>query len=88
MNKRIEAAYSAMQAAGIAATNKTIAPAGDAILRSAGWKDMDQVPGTGAEMAQGIPSQQMQQQIDNREVLPENPGTGQQQGIETQAIGD
>ena len=90
MNKRIEAAYSAMQSAGVAATNPTIAPAGDAILRSAGWKDMDQVPGTGAEMAQGLPPEPQQdpQQIDMSNINPPGPGVGQQQGIETQSIGD
>jgi hypothetical protein len=82
MLKRVEAAYSAMQAAGVAATNPTVAPAGDAILRSAGWKDMDQAEGSGAEMAQGaqpMPEQQMQQPM-------QSPHEGQQAGIETQEV--
>ena len=86
MNKRIEAAYSAMQSAGVAATNPTIAPAGDAILRSAGWQDMDQQPGTGAEMAQGLPMQPGMAQQPMAEAP--NPAVGAQQGIETQALGD
>lgn len=88
MNKRIESAYSAMQAAGVASTNSTIAPAGDAILRSAGWQDMDKQPGTGAEMAHGHPSTEIGQQIDGGDVATPSPGVGAQQGIETQQIGD
>lgn len=42
MNKRIEAVYAAMQAAGIAAENPQVAPAGDGILRAAGWHDVTQ----------------------------------------------
>lgn len=82
MLKRVESAYSAMQAAGVAATNPTIAPAGDAILRSAGWKDLDQVEGSGADQAQGaqpMPEQQMEQPM-------ASPHEGQMAGIETQEI--
>lgn len=36
---RVGSAYSALQAGGVATMNPTTAPAGDEILRSAGWKD-------------------------------------------------
>lgn len=97
MNKRVEAAYSSMQAAGVAATNPSIAPAGDAILRSAGWIDQDQVQGTGAEMAQA-PVQDNQdadqairdmvrnEGINPIQAKPESPHVGQQAGIETEEI--
>lgn len=39
VNKRVEAVYAALQAGGVATSNPTIAPAGDEILRSAGWQD-------------------------------------------------
>jgi hypothetical protein len=39
VNKRVEAVYAALQAGGVATSNPTIAPAGDEILRSSGWKD-------------------------------------------------
>jgi hypothetical protein len=42
LNKRVEAVYAAMQAAGVVATNTHIAPVGDVILREAGWKDAPQ----------------------------------------------
>lgn len=37
--KNVEAAYAAMQAAGVAVSSPSVAPAGDEILRSAGWVD-------------------------------------------------
>ncbi len=39
VNKNVASAYAAMQAGGVAAQSPNIAPAGDEILRSAGWKD-------------------------------------------------
>lgn len=83
MQTRIESVYTAAQAAGVAATNPTIAPSGDAILRSAGWKDMDQQPGSGAELAQGQPVDMPQ-----GDMQPQSPNIGQRQGIETPELGD
>ena len=39
VNKRVESVYAALQAGGVATSNPTIAPAGDEILRSSGWRD-------------------------------------------------
>lgn len=88
MHERLSASYTAMQTAGVAATNPTIAPAGDAILRSAGWKDMDQQPGSGAELAEGQVDPAMQQQISNGDMNAPSPNVGQEAGIETAALGD
>ena len=79
MLRRVEATYSAMQSAGVAATNPTIAPAGDAILRSAGWKDQDEAEGSGAEMAEGA---EPAAPIDD---MP-SPHEGQQAGIQTEEL--
>lgn len=84
MSKRIEAIYKAVQTAGVAATNPTIASAGDAILRSSGWVDQDQQAGSGSELAQGKFNQSTQQSFDS---LP-SPGVGQSDGIQTQTLGD
>lgn len=87
LNRRVEASYAAMQAAGVAATNPSIAPAGDAILRSAGWMDQDQQPGSGAEMAQGMPvDPAMAQQIEQQQMVPPSPHVGQNAGIENEEI--
>lgn len=93
LNHRVEAAYSAMQAAGVAAQNPSIAASGDSILQSSGWKDADQQPGSGAELAQGIPPAQGQQPMPQpdqalpQEAQPMSPHVGQQAGIETPEIG-
>jgi hypothetical protein len=39
VNKKVEAVYAALQAGGVAVSNPMIAPAGDEILRSSGWRD-------------------------------------------------
>jgi hypothetical protein len=44
VNKAVDAMYSAMQAAGVIAQNQAIAPLGDTILKSSGFKDKDAPP--------------------------------------------
>lgn len=83
MAKKIEAIYAAMQAAGVAAQNPAIAPAGDGILQSAGWKDADQQPGSGAALANGAQTQGMPQ---GRGLDPASPAVGAQAGIQTEEI--
>jgi hypothetical protein len=39
VGEKVSSAYAALQAGGVATSQPTIAPAGDEILRSAGWKD-------------------------------------------------
>lgn len=78
LSTRVEAIYAAMQAAGVAASNPNIAPAGDAILKSSGWKDATpDDPGSGAEQAEGGAS------------VPEpgSPNTGRRAGMRTEELG-
>lgn len=93
MAKKIDAIFAAMQAAGVAATSPGVAPAGDAILQSAGWKDATpQQPGTGADLAQG--ADPMQTELDKdvaaqsvaNETGPASAFEGERQGIETMAM--
>jgi hypothetical protein len=44
ISKKVEAVFAALQAGGVATTRPTIAPAGDEILRSAGWIDATPTP--------------------------------------------
>ena len=44
VNLKVEAAYAALQAGGVATSSPHIAPAGDEILRSSGWKDATPSP--------------------------------------------
>lgn len=86
MNKRLESVYAAMQAAGVATENPAVAPAGDAILRSAGWKDATpEQPGTGADGAAGAPMMD-QAEPGPDAPNPESPNVGQRAGIETAEI--
>lgn len=91
LNTKIDAIFAAMQAAGVAAGNPTVAPAGDAILQSAGWQDATpQQQGTGAELAQGGMQSEMDKDIAAQEIAnegtPGSPGVGARQGIETMAM--
>lgn len=87
MKTRIEAIYAAMQAAGVAAENPLVAPAGDAILQSAGFADATpEQPGSGAELAAGAPpSDGAPQGQMSPESMP-SPNEGQTEGIETAEI--
>lgn len=93
LNRKVEAVYAAMQAAGTAAGNPEIAPAGDAILRAAGWVDAPQQDG---EQAEGAPveSAAPAEAIEVEGMPPENghgakptsPFEGQRAGIQTKEI--
>ena len=85
MNKKVEAVFAAMQAAGVAATNPTIAPAGDEILRSAGWKDA--TPDETTEQVMGgmqpVPNAHANPEREVAKDMLESPHQGQRAGIET-----
>lgn len=85
MNRKIEAVYAAMQAAGIAAENPVIAPAGDAILQSAGWQDATPEQPMTDEMQQaGEQGAPMEQPPSNgMDAKPSSPFVGQRAGIQT-----
>ncbi len=76
LNLKVEAAYAAMEAAGVAVTNAHIAPAGDEILRSAGWQDATPQTQTPVAPPQAQPNIQP----------PQSPHHGQRAGIETPGI--
>ncbi len=84
MAKKVGAAYSAMQAAGVAVTSPHIAPAADAILQSAGWQDAN-----GAPMPENVGTDVQQQPAIPPEQGPEvGHQAGMDAGIETPALGD
>lgn len=76
--EKVDSAYSAMQAAGVAAQSPAIAPAGDAILRSSGWQDATPGQGTPGPI-QGAPAP-------SPIPPPQTAGVGGQAGIETARI--
>jgi len=76
VDANVRAAYAAMQAGAVASQNPNIAPAGDAILQSAGWKDATPEQGTMAPTP-GAPVE-----------MPASPGMGANAGIETPTVQD
>ena len=93
INYKVEAVFAAMQAGGVATERPQIAPAGDEILRSAGWKDatpapdlrdLDQQP----VQAGGLLPQEPESAVsdDIASLQPQTGHGGQAAGIETAAI--
>lgn len=86
ISERVSAVYAALQAGGVAATNAAIAPAGDEILRSAGWQDATPEQ-TIAQIMASVPQESPAQEGFN--APPVHPATGfagEHAGIETEAI--
>lgn len=84
---RVASAYAALQAGGVATSSPHIAPAGDEILRSAGW--IDATPNPSMAQLGGPPVQA--EQIQPVPPMQAGPGpqtglVGQHAGIETAAI--
>lgn len=84
VNRSVEAQYSAIQTAGVIATNPLTAGLADALLRSAGYIDQDLPPIVpelqgGAGIAGNLPT-------NTNPITPANPGVGLMSGIETQQI--
>lgn len=84
---KVEAVYSALQAGGVATATPQIAPAGDEILRSSGWKDATPDP----SIAQlGGPPVQTEVAQPGPGAIPDlqmpNASIGEQAGIETPEI--
>jgi hypothetical protein len=80
VSANVESVYAAMQAGGVATERPLVAPAGDEVLRSAGWKDATPAQPVGEipNDAQLPPEQQMQ--------APASPMQGVRSGIETARI--
>lgn len=102
MAEKMGAIYAALQAAGVAVTNTAIAPAGDELLRSVGFKDATPDPAiaqilgqqvqalAGAQAPAGQPAPRqpgVQQPASPQQGLePQTGMAGLRQGIETQRI--
>lgn len=91
VNRRVEAVYAALQAGGTATATPFVAPAGDEILRSAGWKDAS--PDTTIAQLNGPPVQATQgthQVLNKGATFAEQPraGTTVDQPEPMQAQGD
>lgn len=72
VNKRVESIYAALQAGGVATTTPMIAPAGDEILKSAGFRDA--TPNPSIAQLDSQPVQQGQQPAVPANTNPEQPG--------------
>ena len=88
METKVSTTYAAMQAGGVATERPEIAPAGDEILRSAGWvdatpaQDIAPVQAMPQEPMQPMPEQPMQEPMTGQDGA----NVGMHQGYETEAI--
>jgi len=81
--KKVETQYSGIQTAQVIATVPQTAGLADALLRSAGYEDMDVAP-IYPEAPQGLPVADLPS--NTNPITPANPGVGMNQGIETAAL--
>ena len=96
IDAKVASVYAALQAGGVATQTPYVAPAGDEILKSAGWVDATPNPsiatldGPPVQQAQGFepaqPQQPQAQQPDAAVLQPQTGHVGQEAGIETPAI--
>ena len=86
VDAKLTSVFAALQAAGIAVTNPRVAPAGDEILRSAGWQDA--TPETTMAQLNGPPVQKDEMPVMpmSGTVDPRSANTGARAGIETARI--
>ena len=83
VRERVESIYAALQAGGVATMNPTTAPAGDEILRSAGFADATPNP-TIADLNRQ-PVQEQQMPVNTNPEQPALPDQGQPQQAPMQA---
>lgn len=81
-SKKVETQYSGIQTAQVIATVPQTAGLADALLRSAGYEDMDVAP-IYPEAPAGLPAEPMPS--NTNPLTPANPAVGMNQGIETAA---
>jgi hypothetical protein len=84
IESKVGAVYSALQAGGTVTQSPYIAPAGDEILRSAGWTD--KTPDPSIAQLGGPPVQDGGMQMPEQIQPMQTPGQGMQAGIETAEI--
>lgn len=82
-SKKVETQYSGIQTAQVIATVPQTAGLADALLRSAGYEDMDIAP-IYPEATEGLSAEQMPS--NTNPITPANPAVGMNQGIETAAL--
>lgn len=80
---KVSAAYAGLQAGGVAVSNPHIAPAGDEILRSSGWRD--DTPDPSMANLGGAPVQPAGQEV-QPQVQPQTGMVGLRSGIETPSV--
>lgn len=85
VSANVESVYAAMQAGGVATERPLVAPAGDEVLRSAGWKDATPEQAVG-QMPNAEESPQAQQQGLQQMSGMDSPMQGVRKGIETARI--
>lgn len=68
ISKRMDTAFVALQAGGVATTNPLVAPAGDELLRSVGWTD--NTPDPSIAQLNSEPVQQAREQMQPVPVMP------------------
>jgi hypothetical protein len=81
--KKVETQYSGIQTAQVIATVPQTAGLADALLRSAGYEDMDVAP-IYPDAPEGLPVVDVPS--NTNPLTPANPGVGMNQGIETAAL--
>jgi len=79
VNKRVESIYAALQAGGVATMNPTTAPAGDEILRSAGFTDATPDPSIAQLNSQPVQEQPGGMPMSTDPMQPAAPDQGQPQ---------
>ena len=95
VNKAVESLYSGIQTAGAIAANPQVSALGDALLKSAGFKDQDVAPILPASAMPGAMPQEAATAApvdpaavtNTNPLTPANPGVGLNAGIETQELG-
>jgi hypothetical protein len=85
VNKRVESIYAALQAGGVATMNPTTAPAGDEILRSAGFTDATPDPSIAQLNSQPVQEQPGGMPQNTNPEQPAVPDQGQPQQAPAQA---
>lgn len=86
VGRRIDGAYSAMQAGSVAVTNPGVAKAGDELLRASGWQDKTAPEVNGAPPeANAQPTQPAQGQ---QQPIPASPNIGLHRGMNTSRVTD
>jgi len=101
VSTKVEGIYAALQAAGVAVTQPMIAPAGDELLRSAGFKDATPTPSIAQILgqdvqvmgAQGQEVAPLQQNVDKiapqpQQLQAQTGMSGVRSGIETPELGE